>query len=51
MEIYRGFTITAEDCGYRVENRDVDCGFYYTYNQAVSAIDLYHKLFSEVYND
>ncbi len=50
MEFYRDFTITSEDYGYRVENRGVDCGFYHTYNQAVSAIDMYYKLL-EVYND
>lgn len=51
MEVYKDFTIIAEDSGYRVENRGVDCGFYYTYNQAVSAIDMYYKLINEVYND
>lgn len=43
---YRGFKIVNDDYGYCIYKgpSHFECGFFHTYNQAISAIDRYYSL-------
>lgn len=44
MIIYKGFELNKDNYGYYIYNRGVECGFFHTYNDAVSAIDRFYSL-------
>ena len=43
---YRGFKIVNDDYGYCIYlgSSHFECGFFHTYDEAVSAIDLFYRL-------
>lgn len=45
--LYRGFKIVRDDYGYCIYKGSsrFECGFFHTYNEAVSAIDRYYSYF------
>lgn len=44
MDTYKGFTLINDNHGYYIYNRDVECGFYHIYSDALSAIDRFYRL-------